>query len=87
MLGQEKFSTFARTLSPYKLLAPMIYEMMRLYDWTRVMLVESSHHVWQVTSGDIQVRADPMLRASVHAYTQQLLPSPTPPAAWLKQSY
>ena len=51
-----KFSTFVRTISPYKWLAPVVEAIMRKYDWTRVMLVESSHHVWQVTSSDIQVR-------------------------------
>ncbi|XP_002733692.2 atrial natriuretic peptide receptor 1-like [Saccoglossus kowalevskii] len=48
-----EYETFARTVGPYTKTGRMFVEIMKYYNWTRVAILSSTSHMWQLTSHDI----------------------------------
>ena len=55
MSNKRMYPTFARTVAPYTDVAPFVAAIMSLYDWTRIGIITSSEHVWQITANAISV--------------------------------
>ena len=52
---KTKYSTFARTVAPFDTVAPFVVSLMRYFGWTRIGLITSYDHVWQMTANEIEV--------------------------------